>query len=406
MRLFSVLVAIITATIVPESAAFVKSCGKNVGVVSSTLRSLETSPCRSSSTLFVEKTAVIAGASGYIGKAVVKEAVNQGYKTFALVRDLKKLEENEKDYLSFEGANVVECDVCDPDMVRQVIGQISEQEKGIDAIVSCLASRSGGKKDVYKIDYQATLNCLEAGQEYAKGGHFVLLSAFCVKNPLLEFQKAKLKFEAALQEQEDMNWSIVRPTAYFKSVSGQFENMRKGNAALLFGGGEIARCNPMAESDLATYMIDCITLPERNKQILNIGGTGKPVTHREYNTMLFNALEIEPEFIFVPIALFDFLIFVVQGLASISGSEKLQDAAETIRILRYYATESMLTTEPSEKFGTIPLEDFYAKIAKEGQDYDPYVSVLVRKQTDGDNASLILDKNTNKALNGTVAETL
>ncbi len=29
--------------------------------------------------------------------------------------------------------------------------------------------------------------------------HFVLLSAICVQKPLLEFQKAKLKFESDLQ---------------------------------------------------------------------------------------------------------------------------------------------------------------------------------------------------------------
>lgn len=420
MRLSLAFVAIVVAMAAQEVTAFAGPAAPACVTVSRTSgrvsfpSALATCVPREGVTrLHAKKSAVITGASGYIGKAVVREAVDQGYETFALVRDLAKVQENEKDYLAFKGANVVECDVCDPEIVANVMGQIKKQTGVIDTIVSCLASRTGGKKDVYKIDYQATLNCLEAGQKYAKGGHFVLLSAFCVGKPTLEFHSAKLKFEEALQQQEDMNWSIVRPTAYFKSVSGQFENMRKGNAALLFGGGEIARCNPMAESDLATYMMDCATIPERNKKILNIGGTGKPVTHRDYNTMLFNVLEVEPQFVYVPIALFDVLIFIVQGLATISGSEKLEDAAETIRILRYYSTESMLTTDPSETFGSIQLEDFYAKIAKEGQDYDPYVSVLVRKQTAEENSSMNYysdsstnDSNSNKALNGTVAEPL
>ena len=38
-----------------------------------------------------QKTAVIAGATGYIGKSTVREAVRQGYKTYALVRDASKL---------------------------------------------------------------------------------------------------------------------------------------------------------------------------------------------------------------------------------------------------------------------------------------------------------------------------
>lgn len=90
----------------------------------------------------------------------------------------------------------------------------------IESVISCLASRTGIKKDAEMIDYQATLHCLEASQQ-VQAGHFVLLSAFCLRNPLLQFQKAKLRFEAKLKEQDDVSWSIVRPTAYFKSVSSQ-----------------------------------------------------------------------------------------------------------------------------------------------------------------------------------------
>ena len=76
------------------------------------------------------------------------------------------------------------------------------------------------QKDSWAIDYQATLNTLEAAQE-AGASHFVLLSAICVQKPLLEFQHAKLKFEEALQSAQGITHSIVRPTAFFKSLAGQ-----------------------------------------------------------------------------------------------------------------------------------------------------------------------------------------
>ena len=63
------------------------------------------------------KTAVIAGATGYIGKAVVREAVRQGYNTVALVRDASKAD-NFKTF--FEGAEVVECDVQDAAALTKV----------------------------------------------------------------------------------------------------------------------------------------------------------------------------------------------------------------------------------------------------------------------------------------------
>jgi short-subunit dehydrogenase len=69
------------------------------------------------------KTTVVAGATGYIGKSVVRESVRQGYKTVALVRDKKKIESKEGQMLYgkfFEGAHVVECDVADPEQLAQV----------------------------------------------------------------------------------------------------------------------------------------------------------------------------------------------------------------------------------------------------------------------------------------------
>ena len=76
------------------------------------------------------------------------------------------------------------------------------------------------QKDSQLIDYQATRNALDAGKK-AGAKHFVLLSAICVQKPLLEFQRAKLKFEAELQADGEISYSIVRPTAFFKSLAGQ-----------------------------------------------------------------------------------------------------------------------------------------------------------------------------------------
>jgi divinyl chlorophyllide a 8-vinyl-reductase len=147
----------------------------------------------------------------------------------------------------------------------------------IDAVVSCLASRSGIKKDAYAIDYQATKNCLDSG--IATGArHFVLLSAFCCKNPWLQFQQAKLKFEADLANQDSMTHTIVRPTAFFKSVSGQLEVVQQGAPFVMFGDGKVTRCNPIAEADLATYLIDSIVDESRLNKNIDLGGPDEPLT--------------------------------------------------------------------------------------------------------------------------------
>eukprot|EP00979_Chaetoceros_neogracilis_P015486 scaffold6015_cov278-Chaetoceros_neogracile.AAC.5 len=284
------------------------------------------------------KTNVIAGASGYIGKSTVRESVRQGYNTIALVRDLEKIENAQGQAIYgqfYEGAKVVQCDVCDTEALTKTLAEIATENNGIEAIISCLASRSGIKKDAYKIDYQATLNCLDAGRdESVKARHFVLLSAYCCKNPWLQFQQAKLKFEAALQDQNDMTWSAVRPTAFFKSVSGQLEVIQSGAPFVMFGDGK--------------------------------------------GEMLYKAVGKEPNFFYAPLWLFDVIIDSLQWAADTFNSEKLENAAETGRIGKYYAVEDMLTTDPSEKYGTMTLQEHYNKIAVEGQEYDPYTTMFAK----------------------------
>ena len=56
------------------------------------------------------------------------------------------------------------------------------------------------------IDYQATLNAMNAAKE-AGARHFILLSAFCVAKPWLQFQFAKLDFEEKLTAQTDLTYA-------------------------------------------------------------------------------------------------------------------------------------------------------------------------------------------------------
>ncbi|KAL7570865.1 hypothetical protein ACA910_018930 [Epithemia clementina (nom. ined.)] len=334
-----------------------------------------------------KKKAVIAGATGYIGKAVVRESVRQGYETYALARDVSKLQSPEGKALygeAFQGAKVVECNVCNLESLQQTFADITQgdgdNDEKIDLIVSCLASRSGVKKDAYAIDYQATLHCLEAGRA-CNARHFVLLSAFCVKNPWLQFQQAKLKFEAALQAQNDMTWTIVRPTAFFKSVSGQLEVVQSGAPYVMFGDGKVTRCNPIAESDLARYLVDSAQEPSRCNQIINLGGPDEPLNMQQQGEMLFQAIGKEPKFFYAPLWLFDVIIDSLQWLADTFQSEALENAAETGRIGKYYAVEDMLTTDPKEKYGTITLQEHFNRIAVEGQEYDPYTTMFAKKPT-------------------------
>lgn len=339
----------------------------------------------------VGKTAVVAGSTGYIGRACVRECVARGYNTIALVRDSSRASTDE----ALNGASLVECDVTNVNQVQNILQEIASGShasatagvpngrKGIqmpppvDMVISCLASPSGIESEVYSIDYQASLNLLNAGRKPSVAArHFVLLSAFCCRNPILKLQQAKLEFEDKLAAQSEMTYSIVRPTAFFKSVSGQYESILQGNSYVLFGDGAVTQCNPIAEEDLATYMCDS-ALDEYKEQrwgkILNVGGPDQPLSNKMLGEMMFKAIDKPSKFVYVPTEVFDLSISLIEFIAKTWPSQKWEDVLETSKIGKYYAVEDMLTTKDKEKFGSISMMDHFEKIAREGQ--DPFTPV-------------------------------
>jgi len=134
-----------------------------------------------------------------------------------------------------------------------------------------------------------------------------LLSAICVQKPRLAFQHAKLAFEKALMD-SGLTYSIVRPTAYFKSLSGQVERVRKGKPYLLFGDGGLTACKPISDDDLARYIAECLDDEMRRNRILPIGGPGPAITPRQQGERLFALLDRPPKFKRVPVAILDAIV--------------------------------------------------------------------------------------------------
>ena len=56
------------------------------------------------------------------------------------------------------------------------------QSESFYAVICCLASRTGGIADSWRIDHQATANAIEVARHLG-ARQFVLLSAICVQKP-------------------------------------------------------------------------------------------------------------------------------------------------------------------------------------------------------------------------------
>ncbi len=236
-----------------------------------------------------------------------------------------------------------------------------------DAVISCMASRTGAPRDAWAIDYRAHVDLLAQARQ-AGVGQFVLLSAICVQKPVLAFQHAKLAFERELME-SGLTYSIVRPTAYFKSLSGQIDRVRRGKSFLVFGDGTLTACKPISDMDLACYLADSLDDDQRWNQVLPIGGPGSAITPLQQGEFLFRLLNRPTRFQRVPVAMLDWIIAGLSAAGRVAPS--LLQKAELARIGRYYATESMLWLNPetgsyeaesTPSTGSDTLFDFYASV--------------------------------------------
>ncbi len=274
---------------------------------------------------------ILLGATGTIGRATLSELRAQGHDVTCLVR------QGSGEKLP-DGVKFLEVDLGDPDAVARCM-----DTRGGAAVISCMASRTGRPADAWAVDYQANMNVLNAAQAVGCA-HFTLLSAICVQKPLLEFQHAKLAFEAALIA-SGLQWSIVRPTAFFKSLSGQVRRVQAGKPFLVFGDGTLTACTPISDRDLARYLVGCLNVPARMNRILPIGGPGPALTPRAQGEVLFDLLGKKTRFRQVPVTLMDGIIATLSTLGRVNRG--MAEKAEFARIGRYYATESMLVWNPT-----------------------------------------------------------
>lgn len=299
---------------------------------------------------------LLLGATGTIGRATARELLARGHEVVCLVRPGSRA-------ALPAGAERREAELRDAASIRRA----AAGGPRFDALVSCMASRTGVPADAWAIDHRAHRDALHAARD-AGATRCVLLSAICVQKPRLAFQHAKLAFEAELMA-SGLDWTIVRPTAFFKSLSGQVLRVRDGKPFLVFGDGTLTACKPIADEDLAVFLADALEDPACRRRVLPIGGPGEAITPREQAERLFALLGREPRVRSVPPAL-------LSGVAALLGAASalvppLAAKAELARIGHYYATESMLVWDAAAgrydaaatpSFGRRTLWDHYAAL--------------------------------------------
>ncbi len=273
---------------------------------------------------------VLLGATGTIGQATAAALAARGHAVTAIVRPGSTLRAWPA------GVQARAVDLAD----AQALARDGLGAGPCDTVVSCLASRTGAPREAWAVDHDATLAAVRAAQA-AGARDVVLLSALCVQKPRLAFQQAKRACEQALAA-SGLAWTVVRPTAFFKSLSGQVARVQRGRPFLVLGDGTLTACKPVSDRDLAAFIADCVEDRARRGRVLPVGGPGPALTPLDQARLLADLLGRPVPVRRVPLALLRGIAGGLGALARVVPLPSLQARAEFARIGLYYASESML----------------------------------------------------------------
>ena len=305
---------------------------------------------------------LLAGSTGSIGRSVLGKLIN---KNFTLICPVRQLSEIKKDGRKEEST----LDICS----SETVNELKKNHKKIDVIISCLGSKIGTFEDAREVELKANNNLLELAKHF-RVKQFILLSAICTQKPKLEFQRNKSLFESYLKK-SGINYTIIRPTAFFKSLSGQIKRVKEGKRFIVFDSGKRTKCKPISDDDLADFICTTINRKVNFNKTLNVGGPGPALSHHDIGTMLFRLIQRPPKFFYIPSLLFKIIVILTTPLCFFSN--RVRDFNEFMRIGHYYATESMLYWDHANKsyeetktpeYGKNTLENYYKEIIS--KDFD------------------------------------
>ena len=175
-----------------------------------------------------QRTVVVAGCTGYIGKFAVLAFKEAGYRVRALCRDEAKLARPGP----FHAPAVR--DACDEVVVAEVTKPetLGPAMEGADVVFSSVGiSRQRDMLTFEQVDYQCNRNLIDAA-EAAGVSKFVYVSMWGADDPELADLAITVAHEKVVRDlaASSMDYAVIRPGGYFSDMGVLMDMAKKGRS--------------------------------------------------------------------------------------------------------------------------------------------------------------------------------
>ena len=204
---------------------------------------------------------LVVGATGTLGRKVVRTLLASGEEVRAMTRVLAKVDE-----LKALGAKPIRGNLADPEALEFAV-------RGARAVVAAAHSVLGrGHESSQAVDDDGHRSLIDAAKA-AGVEHFIYTSVFQASSDHpLDFWRTKARVERHLEE-SGMTYTIVRPTSFMDMHAYQLigKSVIEGKRAMLTGRGVNPR-NFVASEDVAKVVVGALKIPSLRGQTIDVGG--------------------------------------------------------------------------------------------------------------------------------------
>ncbi|MEL6229119.1 MAG: SDR family oxidoreductase [Cyanobacteria bacterium J06627_3] len=200
---------------------------------------------------------LVVGATGTLGRQIVRNALDEGFDVKCLVRNFQKAA-----FLREWGAQLVQANICGPKSLPPCFEDVT-------AVIDAATSRP--QDSAYDVDWDGKINLIKAALE-AKVDRYVFISILNSEKyphvPLMDIKHCTEKF----LEESGINYTILRPCGFLQGLVGQYAIPVLEKQAI-WVMGEAAPIAYMNTQDIARFAVRALQVPETNKRSFPLAGT-------------------------------------------------------------------------------------------------------------------------------------
>lgn len=202
---------------------------------------------------------LVVGATGTLGRQIVRHAIDQGHQVRCLVRSQRKAA-----FLKEWGAELVGGTLRDKSTIITAL-------EGMDAVIDAATARATDSASIKQVDWDGKVNLIQAAKT-AGVDRFIFFSILNAEKypnvPLMEIKRCTEKFLA----ESGLKYTILRPCGFMQGLIGQYAIPMLDNQTVWITGESTAIAY-MDTQDIAKFAVRALEVPETVGQSYPVVGS-------------------------------------------------------------------------------------------------------------------------------------